>query len=73
MSLSLGAIMVDYPVPGLRCMFCSYRVKQAIRKIDPNLKVRIDLRTGWVRLGNEEDIRTLERALAYLKELAPVF
>lgn len=64
--------MVEYPVPGLRCVFCVYRLKTAIRKIDPGLEVKVDLRNGRVGLGRPDDIATVERALAYLKALAPV-
>jgi len=64
--------MVEYPVPGLRCVFCVYRLKAAIRKIDPALEVRVDLRSGRVVVGREDDLPTVERALAYLQALAPV-
>jgi len=64
--------MVEYPVPGLRCVFCVYRLKTAIRKIDPGLEVKVDLRSGRVGLERRDDIATVERALAYLKALAPV-
>jgi len=61
--------MVEYPVPGLRCLFCVYRLKTAIRKIAPALEVKVDLRSGRVGLGRQDDIATVERALAYLKAL----
>lgn len=62
--------MVEHFVPGMHCMFCRYRLKSAIRKINPNLEVKIDLRTGLVRVRNQEDFRTVERSLAYLDDLA---
>ena len=64
--------MVEYPVPGLRCVFCVYRLKTAIRKIDPGLEVKVDLGSGRVGLARRDDIATVERALASLKALAPV-
>jgi copper chaperone CopZ len=64
--------MVEYPVPGLRCVFCVYRLKTAIRKIDPGLEVKVDLRSGRVVVGCQDDLGTVERALAYLQALAPV-
>jgi copper chaperone CopZ len=64
--------MVEYPVPGLRCVFCVYRLKTAIRKIDPALEVKVDLRSGRVVVGRQDDLRTVERAVAYLQALAPV-
>jgi copper chaperone CopZ len=67
-----GGIMVEYIVPGMRCMFCCYRLKAALRKIDPNLKVEIDLQTGRVRVPKQQDAHILERAIAYLEDLTPV-
>lgn len=62
--------MVEYPVPGMYCMFCAYRLKAAIRRIDPDLEIKVDLRARVVGVGSQEDLRTVERALAYLVKLA---
>lgn len=62
--------MVKYPVPDIRCMFCRYRLQRAIQKIDPCLKVKIDVRKRNVVLTSHDDIHTVERAQAYLKGLA---
>ena len=51
--------MVEYPVPGLRCVFCVYRLKTAIRKIDPALEVKVDLRSGRVGVGRQDDIASV--------------
>lgn len=61
--------MVEYFVPGMRCMFCSYRLKAALRKIDPNLKVEIDVQTGRVHIPSQKDTHIVERAIAYLEDL----
>lgn len=63
--------MVEYPVPGLRCVFCVYRLKTAIRRFDPGLEVKVDLRSGRVLVGRQDDLGTVERAVAHLKALAP--
>lgn len=62
--------MGEYPVPGMHCMFCRYRLKAAIRKIDPGLEMRVDLQAGVVEVGVQEDIGTVERALAHLGKFA---
>jgi copper chaperone CopZ len=62
--------MVEYCVKGMRCIFCAYRLRAAIRKIDPHLVIKIDIKTGGVGLEKQEDIQTVERAVAYLAELA---
>jgi copper chaperone CopZ len=61
--------MVEYFLPGMRCMFCSYRLKAALRKIDPNLKVEVDLQTGRVRLRSQGDESITGPASAYLENL----
>jgi copper chaperone CopZ len=50
-------------------MFCSYRLKAALRKIDPNLKVEIDVQTGRVHIPSQKDTHIVERAIAYLEDL----
>jgi hypothetical protein len=49
-------------------MFCAYRLKAAIRAIDPCLKVGIDLKTSRVNVERPADVSTVERAL---KRLVP--
>jgi len=62
--------MFAYPVPAIRCMFCGYRLKRAIQIIDPGILVRIDYRTRSVILSSQDDVPSVERALAHLAALA---
>jgi copper chaperone CopZ len=62
--------MVELPMPGLKCMFCVVRLKGAIRKIDPCLEFSVDAKAGTIGVGRPEDVAKVERALAYLEELA---
>ncbi len=60
--------MVEFQVNGMYCMFCAYRLKAAIRAIDPCLKVGIDFKTSRVNVERPADVSTVERAL---KRLVP--
>ncbi|MFK3741510.1 heavy-metal-associated domain-containing protein [Herbaspirillum sp. SJZ107] len=62
--------MVEFRVNGMRCMFCAYRLKGAIRTIDPCLRVGIDLRTSMLSVEQPADVTTVERALKRLGQLA---
>jgi hypothetical protein len=63
-------IMLELAMPGIRCMFCVVRLKAAIRKIDPGLRIGIDSKAGRISLARPEDRVKVERALAYLDGLA---
>jgi copper chaperone CopZ len=62
--------MLELSAPGIKCMFCVYRLKAAIRKIDPRLKISIDPHAGRIGVARPEDLVKVERALAGLSELA---
>jgi hypothetical protein len=62
--------MFELATPGIKCMFCAFRLKAAIRKIDPGLKLSIDPKAGRIGVARQEDLATVERALDYLGELA---
>lgn len=63
-------VMVELATPGIKCMFCAFRLKAAIRKIDPCLKISVDAHAGRIGVARPEDLVKVERALVYLDELA---
>jgi copper chaperone CopZ len=64
--------MVEFQVNGMYCMFCAYRLKAAIRAIDPCLKVGIDLKTSRVNVERPMDVATVERASKNVGQLVGV-
>jgi len=64
--------MVEFQVNGMYCIFCVYRLKAAIRAIDPWLKVGIDLKTRRVNVERPTDVATVERAMKHLGQIVGI-
>lgn len=53
-----------FDVSGMSCSHCEQAVTRAIRRVDPQAEVRIDLKTGRVEVQSEQPHDAIARAIA---------
>jgi copper chaperone len=53
-----------FQVQGMTCGHCVKAVTQALKSVDPQAEVKVDLPTGKVEVTSDRDHETLARAIA---------
>jgi copper chaperone len=52
-----------FQVQGMTCGHCARAVTQAVKSVDPQAEVKVDLPTGKVEVQSDRDHGTLVRAI----------
>jgi copper chaperone len=52
-----------FQVAGMTCQHCVGAVTQAVKSVDPQAQVKIDLPTGKVEVQSQQDHATIARAI----------
>ena len=55
---------LEFQLPDMSCGHCASRVTQALKQVDPDGRVRVDLKTCRVQVDSREDRATLVEALS---------
>lgn len=52
-----------FQVQGMSCGHCAGAVKQAVKAIDPQAQVQVDLASGRVEVQSQQDAAAIARAI----------
>lgn len=52
-----------FQVQGMSCGHCAHAVTQAVRTIDPQAEVKVDLASGQVQVESQQDHGAIARAI----------
>lgn len=55
--------MIELKVEGMNCNHCISKVTKAIKEIDANAKVDVDLKSGKVRVESTSDLADIRSAV----------
>jgi copper chaperone len=55
--------MIDLKVEGMMCNGCAGTVEKAVKRVDPNASVSIDLPTGRVSIETDKDAKAISEAI----------
>ncbi|WP_237154584.1 heavy-metal-associated domain-containing protein [Oryzibacter oryziterrae] len=55
--------MIELKVEGMMCGGCAGTVEKAIKRVDPNAAVTIDLPTGRVNVETDKDSKAISEAI----------
>ena len=53
----------SFQVQGMSCGHCASAVTQAVRSVDPQAEVQVDLATGQVQVQSSQDHAAIARAI----------
>jgi len=53
----------SFQVQGMSCGHCANAVTQAVRSVDPQAEVKVDLPTGKVEVQSQQDHAAIARAI----------
>ena len=53
----------SFQVQGMSCGHCANAVTQAVRSVDPQAEVKVDLATGQVQVQSQQDHVAIARAI----------
>jgi len=56
--------MIEMRVEGMTCGHCVSAVTRAVKAVDPEANVQVDLGTGRVRVEGQSSVEALGRAIA---------
>lgn len=55
--------MIEMKTEGMTCGSCAARITRAVKAIDPEAKVQVDLRSQKVSIESTEDAKALSEAI----------
>jgi copper chaperone len=56
--------MIELRVEGMTCNHCVHAVTRAVKSVDPQAEVRVDLEAGTVRVDGKSPAEALSKAIS---------
>lgn len=56
--------MIELKVQGMTCNHCVHAVTRAVKSVDPQAEVRVDLEAGTVKVDGRSPVEALSQAIS---------